>query len=137
MSVLTDALKTFQFIIFSSHGTNYAFMKLLAWRLIMKKAFTLIEILIVVTIIGLIAAIGIPAFRNSQLNANNEMKDINIAAVNAAKDQWAIINNKATGTAVVWTNISAYIGNSITNLAGLTISGTTITIGNVGTSASY
>jgi len=103
----------------------------------MKKAFTLIEILIVVTIIGLIAAIGIPAFRNSQLNANNEMKDINIAAVNAAKDQWAIINNKATGTAVVWTNISAYIGNSITNLAGLTISGTTITIGNVGTSASY
>jgi prepilin-type N-terminal cleavage/methylation domain-containing protein len=103
----------------------------------MKKAFTLIEVLIVVAIIGLLAAVGIPAFRNSQQNANDEMKDINIAAVNAAKDQWAIINNKTTGTAVVWTNIAAYIGNSITSPAGLTISGCTITIGNVGTSASY
>jgi len=103
----------------------------------MKKAFTLIEILIVVAIIGLLAAVGIPAFRNSQQNALNEMKDINVAAVNAAKDQWAIVNNKATGTAVVWTNISTYIGNSITNQAGLTVSGTTITLGNVGTSASY
>ena len=103
----------------------------------MKKAFTLIEILIVVAIIGLLAAVGIPAFRNSQKNALDEMKDINVAAVNAAKDQWAIVNNKATGTAVVWTNISTYIGNSITNLAGLTVSGTTITIGNIGTSASY
>lgn len=103
----------------------------------MKKAFTLIEILLVVAIIGLLAAIGIPAFLNSQQNAQDEMKDINIAAVNAAKDQWAIINNKASGTAVVWTNISPYIGNSVTNQAGLTIGGCTITIGNVGTSASY
>jgi prepilin-type N-terminal cleavage/methylation domain-containing protein len=103
----------------------------------MKKAFTLIEVLIVVAIIGLLAAVGIPAFRNSQKNANDEIKDINIAAVNAAKDQWAIINNKATGTAVVWTNIATYIGNSITNQAGLTVGGSAITLGNVGTSASY
>lgn len=103
----------------------------------MKKAFTLIEILIVVAIIGLLAAVGIPAFRNSQQNANNEIKNINVAAVNAAKEQWAIINNKATGTAVVWTNIAAYIGSSITNQAGLTVSGCAITLGNVGTSASY
>lgn len=103
----------------------------------MKKAFTLIEVLIVVAIIGLLAAVGIPAFRNSQQNANNEMKDINVAMVNAAKDQWAIINNKTTGTAVGWTNIAEYIGNSITNQAGLTIGGCAITIGNVGTSASY
>ncbi|MGE4490433.1 MAG: type IV pilin protein, partial [Kiritimatiellales bacterium] len=31
-----------------------------------KNAFTLIEILIVVTILGLIAAIGIPSFVNSR-----------------------------------------------------------------------
>jgi prepilin-type N-terminal cleavage/methylation domain-containing protein len=103
----------------------------------MKKAFTLIEVLIVVAIIGLLAAVGIPAFRNAQQNANDEIKDINIAAVNAAKDQWAIINNRPTGTAVVWTNIAAYIGNSITNQAGLTVSGCAITLGNIGTSASY
>ncbi len=103
----------------------------------MKKAFTLIEILIVVAIIGLLAAVGIPAFRNSQQNAQDEIKDINVAAVNAAKDQWAIINNKTTGTAVVWTNIAPYIGNSITNQSGLTVSGCAITLGNIGTSASY
>lgn len=101
------------------------------------SGFTLIEILIVVAIIGLIAAIGIPSFINSRQNAETNMKAINVAAVNAAKEQWAIINNKAAGTAVVWTNISSYIGNSVTNLAGLTVGGSAININPVGTSASY
>lgn len=103
----------------------------------MKKAFTLIEILIVVAIIGLLAAIGIPSFLNSRQGAETNMKEINISAVNAAKDQWAIINNKASGTAVVWTNIAPYIGNSVTNQASLTVGGCAITLNPVGTSASY
>jgi type IV pilus assembly protein PilA len=103
----------------------------------MKKAFTLIEILIVVAIIGLVAAIGIPSFLNSRTSAENNMKEVNIAAVNAAKEQWAIINNKATGTAVAWTNISAYIGGGVTNQAGLTVGGCAITLNAVGTSATY
>ncbi|MFA7256277.1 MAG: prepilin-type N-terminal cleavage/methylation domain-containing protein [Kiritimatiellales bacterium] len=103
----------------------------------MKNAFTLIEILIVVAIIGLIAAIGIPSFIGARQGAEDNMKEVNISAVNAAKEQWAIINNKATGTAVVWTNISAYIGNSITNQSQLTIGGSTITLNPVGTSATY
>ena len=103
----------------------------------MKKGFTLIEILIVVAIIGLIAAVGIPSFLNSRISAENSIKEVNVAAVNAAKEQWAIINNKATGTAVAWTNIAPYIGNSITNQAGLTVGGCAITLNPVGTSASY
>ncbi|HNX52962.1 MAG TPA: prepilin-type N-terminal cleavage/methylation domain-containing protein [Pontiellaceae bacterium] len=102
-----------------------------------SKGFTLVEILIVVAIIGLIAAIGIPSFINSRQNAETNMKAINVAAVNAAKDQWAIINNKATGTTVAWTNIAPYIGNSVSNQAGLTVGGSAITINPVGTSASY
>ena len=103
----------------------------------MKKAFTLVEVLIVVAIIGLIAAIGIPSFIGARRSAEDNMQDVNIASVNAAKDQWAIINNKATGTAVVWTNIATYMGNSITNQAGLTVGGRTITLNPVGTSATY
>jgi prepilin-type N-terminal cleavage/methylation domain-containing protein len=103
----------------------------------MKKAFTLIEILIVVAIIGLIAAIGIPSFLGARRGAEDNMKQVNIAAVNAAKEQWAIINNKATGTSVVWTNIADYIGNSVSNQAGLTVGGCAITLNPVGTSAAY
>ena len=68
------------------------------------------------------------------------MKKVNIAAVNAAKEQWSIVNNIATGTAVDWTNIASYIGNSVTNQAGLTVgtgTGSTITLNAIGTSAAY
>lgn len=106
----------------------------------MKNAFTLIEILIVVAILGLLAAIGIPSFIGARQGAEDNMKEVNIAAVNAAKDQWAIMNNKAAGTTVVWTNIAPYIGNSITNQNDLAIpKGSTnfIKLNAVGTSASY
>ena len=103
----------------------------------MKKAFTLVEILIVVAIIGLLAAIGIPSFLNAQKNSQTNMKAVNVSAVNAAKEQWSIMENKATGTPVVWTNIAAYIGGTITNQAGLTVGGSAITLNAVGTSATY
>ncbi len=103
----------------------------------MKNAFTLIEILIVVAIIGLLAAVGIPSFRNAQKNSQNNMKSVNISAVNAAKDQYSIMNNISNGTSVAFADIASYIGNNITNSAGLTVNGADITIGNIGTSASY
>lgn len=103
----------------------------------MKKAFTLIEILIVVAILGLIAAVGIPSFLNSRTSAEANIKEMNVSSVNAAKDQWAIMNNKATGTAVFWTNIAAYVGGGITNQSQLTVNGAAITLNPVGTSASY
>jgi prepilin-type N-terminal cleavage/methylation domain-containing protein len=103
----------------------------------MKKAFTLIEILIVVAIIGLLAAIGVPSFIRSQQHAKDNIKKINISSVNAAKEQWAIINNQATGTAVTWEDIREYVGGSITNLGALDIDGDSIRINEIGTSASY
>jgi prepilin-type N-terminal cleavage/methylation domain-containing protein len=105
---------------------------------VMKKAFTLIEILIVVAIIGLIAAIGIPSFLGARQGAQENMRQVNIATVNAAKEQWAIINNKGTGEPVAWSNIAPYIGNNVTSITNLNVGTTnTIKIGNVGTSAYY
>jgi prepilin-type N-terminal cleavage/methylation domain-containing protein len=103
----------------------------------MKKAFTLIEILIVVAILGLIAAIGIPSFIGSRDAANDNIKEMNVSAVNAAKEQWAIINNKSAGESVTWNDISGYIGGGITNQSCLDVDCDSITINDVGTSASY
>jgi len=102
-----------------------------------KRAFTLVEILIVVAIIGLLAAVGVPSFLNSQQGANNNMKEMNISTVNAAKEQWAIINNKSPGAAVTWENIEDYVGGGIEDLDDLNVGDDSITINKIGTSADY
>ena len=103
----------------------------------MKKAFTLIEILIVVSIIALLAAVGIPSFMNSRQGAEDQMKEVNIDTVNAAKDQWSILYNKPVGTSVDWDDIKDYIGGGIDEQSDLNIGGDSISINDIGTSASY
>ncbi len=102
-----------------------------------KRAFTLVEILVVVAILGLLAAVGVPAFLNSQQSAKENIKEINIATVNAAKEQWAIINNRSPGASVSWGNIEDYIGAGVDELSDLDVGDDSITIDVVGTSASY
>ncbi|MBC8205923.1 MAG: prepilin-type N-terminal cleavage/methylation domain-containing protein [Kiritimatiellales bacterium] len=102
-----------------------------------KNAFTLIEILIVVTIIGLIAAVGIPSFINSRQGAELEMMRVNVSNIEAAKDQWSILYNKAPGTSVNWSDIEDYIGGGINEQSDLDIGGESITINPIGTRASY
>jgi type IV pilus assembly protein PilA len=103
----------------------------------MKKAFTLIEILIVVAILGLIAAVGVPSFLGSRNAAEDNMKQMNVSSVNAAKEQWAIMNNKASGTAVSWSDIEEFVGGGVTSQSSLDVGGDSITLNNIGTSASY
>jgi prepilin-type N-terminal cleavage/methylation domain-containing protein len=102
-----------------------------------NRAFTLVEILIVMTIIGLVAAVGIPLFTNALLNSENRAKEVYITSVESAKEQWALENNKTNGTSVVWSNISNYMGSGITSLSNLNVNGDAITINPIGTKASY
>jgi type II secretory pathway pseudopilin PulG len=95
------------------------------------------EILMVITIIGLIAMIGIPIFTNAIDDACERTERVNIARVEAAKEQWAFENNKAVGAAVQWSNISYYMGGSATCLTNLDVNGKSISIHDIGTPASY
>jgi prepilin-type N-terminal cleavage/methylation domain-containing protein len=57
-------------------------------------AFTLMEIMIVVAIIGLLAAIAIPTFVRSRDSAQLSACQNNLRQINAAKQQWAFENRK-------------------------------------------
>ena len=72
-----------------------------------RGGFTLVEIMIVVAIIALLAAIAVPGFLRARKRsqASSVLNDLRL--IDAATDQYAIENNKASGTAVAvvdWTN---------------------------------
>ena len=62
-----------------------------------SKGFTLVEIMIVVAIIGLLAAIAIPNFVKARETAQQNACINNLRQISAAKQQWALENNKTTG----------------------------------------
>jgi prepilin-type N-terminal cleavage/methylation domain-containing protein len=74
-----------------------------------KKGFTLVEIMIVVAIIGLLAAIAIPSFIKARETSQTNACINNLRQIDAAKEQWALANKKVTGDTVTDTEVDAYI----------------------------
>src|SRR5258707_435191 len=65
-----------------------------------KSAFTFIEIVIVVTILGLLVAIGVPNFMRARDNSRLNCIRKNLREIESAKIQWALEHNKSTGATV-------------------------------------
>ena len=82
-----------------------------------QKGFTLVEIMIVVAIIALLAAIAVPGFMRARKRsqASRILNDLRI--IDSAVDQYAIETNKITGAPVDWVDVQKYlkVGSTLYN----------------------
>ena len=95
-----------------------------------RQGFTLVEIMIVVAIIALLAAIAIPSFMKSRTESRKSACINNLRLLDHAKQQWATATPGSTATS---TPTDDQINGYLKNGAPTCPAGGTYTYGNMST----
>lgn len=100
-----------------------------------RGGFTLVEIMIVVAIIALLAAIAVPNFLRARKRSQATRVLEDMRMVDGAKDQYAIERNALGNVTPTWADILPYIkqGTPLANGGGTDSMGQAITINAIDT----
>ena len=94
-----------------------------------NAGFTLVEIMIVVAIIGLLAAIAIPNFVRARTTSQQNACINNLRQVDGAIQQWALEQKKDPSATAVESDVTPYLKNSVVCPSGGTTFADSYTIG--------
>lgn len=100
-----------------------------------RGGFTLVEIMIVVAIIALLAAIAVPNFLRSRKRSQATQILEDLRQIDSAMDQYAIETARSASTTPSWADVQKYIktGTRLHASGGNDILGKAFTIGAVDT----
>src|SRR5208282_3615491 len=76
-----------------------------------QSAFTLVEIMIVVAIIGLLAALAVPGFSKARKQSQGRRTINDARQMDAAIDQWALETGQTDGSTINSTGATTYLKN--------------------------